>query len=65
MLTGCTGEAVDRLVIPFNPRAVVVYAGSNDISRLPFFSKGGEDVVDQVITYAEDLHMELPDAQLF
>lgn len=56
---------VDRLVTPFNPRAVVVYAGSNDISGIPFFSKKGADVATRVQAYLEDLHAKLPDAKLF
>ncbi|MBP2376844.1 lysophospholipase L1-like esterase [Microbacterium phyllosphaerae] len=56
---------VDRLVVPFHPRAIVVYAGSNDISGLPFFSKSGEDVSERVAQYLETLHQKLPDAKIF
>lgn len=55
----------DRLVMPFNPRAVVVYAGSNDINGIPFFSKSGTDVADRVRDYLEHMHDALPDAKLF
>lgn len=41
----------DRLVRPFNPSAVVVYAGSNDISGLPFFSRTADEVVPRVKEY--------------
>ena len=56
---------VDRLVTPFHPRAVVVYAGSNDISGLPFFTKQGDDVAARVISYLDDLHQTLPEARLY
>ncbi len=56
---------VERLVVPFDPRAVVVYAGSNDINGIPFFSKSGADVASRVQAYLEDLHERLPSAKLF
>lgn len=56
---------MDRLVVPFNPRAVVVYAGSNDISGIPIFSKNGADVAQRVQDYLEDMHRVLPEAKLF
>lgn len=56
---------VDRLVVPFQPRAVVVYAGSNDMNAIPLFSKRGSEVATRVQTYLATLHDRLPHAKLF
>lgn len=56
---------VDRLVLVFRPRAVVIYAGSNDINGAPIFSKKAADVAPRVQRYLEYLHGALPSAPLF
>lgn len=55
----------DRLVRPFNPSAVVVYAGSNDISGLPFFSKTADEVVPRVKEYVSLIHDAYPEAPVY
>lgn len=55
----------DRLVFPFNPRALVVYAGSNDISGIPFFSRRAEQVVSKVKEYVSLVHVRCPGLPIF
>lgn len=56
---------IDRLVTPFQPSALVVYAGSNDISGLPFFSKTADQVVPKVQEYVELVHERFPDLPVY
>ncbi len=49
----------DRLIIPYNPRAVVLYVGINDIIN---FHKTGEQTAQSLIQLFEHLHDCLPDA---
>lgn len=58
-------EYLQRMVVPLAPRAVVVYAGSNDINGIPFFSKPGDQVAARVREYIRELHDRLPQAQVF
>lgn len=51
---------IDRLVVPFAPRALVLYAGSNDINGLPLMSSDPESVVDRVKDYVRIAHDRLP-----
>ncbi|GAB3710769.1 GDSL-type esterase/lipase family protein [Mariniluteicoccus flavus] len=51
---------LDRLVVPFRPRALVVYAGSNDISGIPFFSRTADEVVPRVKDYVARVHAHFP-----
>jgi lysophospholipase L1-like esterase len=55
----------DRMVRPFEPRALVVYAGSNDISGIPFFSKDADTVVERVREYIRLVHERLPGVPVF
>ncbi|MCC8023470.1 MAG: GDSL-type esterase/lipase family protein [Clostridiales bacterium] len=55
----------DRLVLPFQPRAVVVYIGSNDINGIPFLSKDGETTADAVIAYLDLIQEHLPQADIY
>lgn len=56
---------LDRLVFPFAPRALVVYAGSNDISGFPFFSKTADQVVPRVQEYVSLVHEEYPGLPIY
>lgn len=54
-----------RLIFPFNPRALVLYAGSNDINGLPFLSKPAGEVVRQVQRYVADVHTRFPTLPIY
>ena len=49
----------DRLIIPYNPRAVVLYVGINDIIN---FHKTGDQTAQSLIRLFEHLHDRLPEA---
>ncbi len=52
---------VDRIVIPYNPRAVVVYEGDNDIA-------GGiapEKIRDTFSSFVEKVHKTLPETRIY
>ena len=51
----------DRLIIPYNPRAVVLYVGINDIIN---YGKTGDETYRSLINLFEYLHERLPDAVL-
>lgn len=51
---------IDRLVVPFAPRALVLYAGSNDISGLPLLTSDPASVVERVKEYVRIAHERLP-----
>ncbi|NUS55038.1 MAG: hypothetical protein HOV66_09275 [Streptomycetaceae bacterium] len=51
---------IDEMVVPFAPKALVVYAGSNDINAIPFMSKSGERVAALVLEYIQAVHRRLP-----
>ncbi|MBW9120475.1 hypothetical protein JNB63_10235 [Microbacterium trichothecenolyticum] len=55
----------DRLVVPFHPRALVVYAGSNDISGLPLLTKDPDTVVARVKEYVHLVHDRFPDLPVY
>jgi lysophospholipase L1-like esterase len=50
----------DRIVIPYQPRQVVIYAGGNDINA----GKSPEIVFGDFVALVTKLHARLPDAQL-
>lgn len=56
---------LDRVVFPFNPRALVVYAGSNDINGFPFFSKTADEVVPRVKEYVSLVHKKFPNLPVY
>lgn len=56
---------IDRLVVPFAPRALVLYAGSNDINGLPLMSGDPESVVDRVKEYVRIAHDRLPEMTVY
>lgn len=55
---------LDRMVAPFDPRAVVVYVGANDISG-GADSRTGTDTAEAVIEYLHRLEEVAPDAVLY
>ncbi|HWS51654.1 MAG TPA: GDSL-type esterase/lipase family protein [Microbacterium sp.] len=56
---------VDRMVAPFQPRAVVVYVGSNDMSGLPLYSKSAVQTVELVERYLAAVRERLPHARIY
>jgi lysophospholipase L1-like esterase len=58
-LTDCV-KHLDRLVITYQPRLVMLYAGDNDLAE------GGspEDVLERVKAFADGVHGRLPDTQV-
>jgi lysophospholipase L1-like esterase len=53
----------DRLVIRYRPRAVVVYAGDNDLTRPT--RKTPESVLNDLRQYIDLIHTELPDTWVY
>lgn len=51
----------DRIIVPYNPRAVVVYAGENDIGN----GRTGQQVFEQFHLLVEKLRESCPDAEIF
>lgn len=50
---------VDRIVVPYSPRIVVVYAGDNDIMYTP-----SEEIVIQFERFVRAVHAKLPDTKI-
>ena len=56
---------LDRLVFPFNPRAVVFYSGSNDINGIKGSSKSGEDVYLRTVAFFDAVHSRMSSLPIF
>jgi len=56
-----TESLADRLIIPYNPRAVVLYVGINDIIN---YGKKGDTTAYNLIDLFEHIHERLPDATI-
>jgi lysophospholipase L1-like esterase len=52
-----------RIVIPYRPRAVVLYAGDNDLS--PPVSKSPETVAEDFRRFVNLIHPQIPDAWIY
>ena len=52
-----------RIVIPYQPRAVVLYAGENDLSG--WWSKSPKRVVGDFKRFVEIIHSRLPDTWIY
>ena len=50
----------DRIVIPYRPRQIIVYAGSNDIAA----GKSPEQVASDFKTFVEQVRVKLPDTRI-
>lgn len=50
----------DRIVIPYRPRAVVLYAGDNDLAA----GKSPETVISDFHAFVDKVHGALPDARI-
>lgn len=57
---------VDRLVFPFNPKAVVIYSGTNDMgSDIPGYGKDSHEAYLASITLISYLQSELPETEIY
>jgi lysophospholipase L1-like esterase len=52
-----------RIVIPYQPRAVVLYAGENDMSWP--WSKSSDTVLQDLQQFVKEIHTALPDAWIY
>lgn len=52
---------VDRIVTPYKPRAVVIYAGENDLVQ----GTKPEKVAEDFREFVKKVHKELPDARIY
>lgn len=55
----------DRMVVPFEPRVLVLYVGSNDISGIPFYSKSAQATVQLVAQYIARAKDALPATRIY
>jgi lysophospholipase L1-like esterase len=55
----------DRMVLPFEPRVLVLYIGSNDISGIPLYTKSAEDTVALIESYIENAREALPQTKIY
>ncbi|MDR2634399.1 MAG: GDSL-type esterase/lipase family protein [Clostridiales bacterium] len=55
---------IDKFVVPFEPRAVVIYVGSNDINGGPF-SKSGNAVAEEVKALFSDIRDRLDKTEIY
>jgi lysophospholipase L1-like esterase len=53
---------VDRIVIPYHPRAVVLFAGTNDISGSK--PKTAQQVFDGYLAFVKNVHAVLPETPI-
>jgi len=51
---------LDRLVVPYRPRLVLVYAGDNDLAA----GRTPEDILERFKAFADGVHASLPAAQI-
>jgi len=54
---------LDRSVLRYRPRAVVLYAGDNDLDRLT--GKSAQDVVNDFRTFVQQVQAALPDTRIY
>jgi len=55
-------HSLDRIVLPYHPRAIVLYEGDNDIGA---YGEEPERVRDLFRDYAGKVHAALPDARIY
>ena len=56
---------IERLVLPFSPRAVLLFSGTNDLSLTKGGSKTGEDVFQDFVDFINKLKNSIPEIHLF
>lgn len=55
----------DRLIKPFEPGAVVLYAGSNDINEIRKYTKTGEQTARETEEFFKKVRGEMPDTPIY
>jgi lysophospholipase L1-like esterase len=55
----------DRLIYPFNPRAIVFFAGTNDINGFKNSSKSGEEVFRLTVDFFSQVRAKFPAIPIF
>ncbi|MBP5686641.1 MAG: InlB B-repeat-containing protein [Clostridia bacterium] len=55
-------KLAQRLIYPFNPRAVILYVGINNIINN---GKDGEQTGNALVTLFDDIHLHLPEAHIY
>lgn len=56
---------LDRLVVPFHPKAVVLFAGTNDISELNAATRTGEQVYKDTLSFFERASSSMPGVPVY
>jgi lysophospholipase L1-like esterase len=56
---------IDRLVLPFSPKAVLLFSGTNDLSLAKGGTKTGEDIYKSFVDFISKLRVSLPEIHLF
>jgi lysophospholipase L1-like esterase len=59
-LIGDSVHFADRIVIPYKPRAVVLYAGDNDVET----TATAEQIADQFVKFDQKVHAALPTTEI-
>ncbi len=55
----------DRLVTPFHPKRIVLFAGTNDLSGVKGATRTGEEVYRDTVTFFEKAARELPGTPIY
>jgi lysophospholipase L1-like esterase len=55
----------DRLIYSFNPKAIVYYAGANDINGIKNNSKSGDEVFNLMIDFFTKVYDKFPDIPIY
>ncbi|MBS1905895.1 MAG: hypothetical protein JST33_04865 [Actinobacteria bacterium] len=55
----------ERMIMPFCPRVLVLYIGSNDISGLPLYTKTARQTVALIDEYITMARAKLPDVRIY
>ncbi|MFB7891453.1 GDSL-type esterase/lipase family protein [Microbacterium sp. NPDC056044] len=55
----------DRMVVPFAPRTLVLYIGSNDMGGIPLYTKSAEHTVGLIEQYIAEARAKLPGATVY
>ncbi|MFZ5916048.1 MAG: SGNH/GDSL hydrolase family protein [Chloroflexota bacterium] len=56
----------DRIILPYKPKVVVLYAGENDIAGVKFSKKKkAEEVLEAFRNFCEAVHKKLPETMIY
>ena len=56
---------IERMVLPFSPKAVLLFSGTNDLSLVKGGTKTGEDVYQSFLDFYNKLKESAPEVHLF